>query len=532
MTQSTRKFTKVFHIGRRPLQAEMLNDNFKYKWVPSDYDLVADQLLLKIFKEDDLNPKMLRSVFILARDAKILHGHDELLVKLPAHQIIYEKGAIVSSEAQRILDLKGAKAFDFQTEHAELFQFINEQFTNFQEGYKSEPDYIKIHKNFRGKVLKQGECFTELTGEFGKNFQQTLTWKMTSNVLKGERFEIYPEFEVVSGDVKLLFKLTLIESGGRNIAKKYEITGEEVKKNKRFVIEGDIKHSILGISLYVKGNGQLRIGQLHIRRALTEGNVMIPGGRRLIDYQGVNQELLYYFNAGDLKPPLSVYFAGYRTAEGFEGRNMMTAMKSPFLLVADPRLLGGAFYWMNPELEQRLIGVILETLDLLGFKKSDLILSGMSMGSYASMSLSSDLSPHAVIVGKPIINVETIIMNEKVIRPNVFPAGYDMLYNVAGEISVEATRKLDQIFWEKISKGNYSDTTFVFSYMKNDDYDTQAFPRSFRVIKEKDPRTKILHKGFVGRHNDNTDGIINWFIKQYQNILVHDFNRKPIEVDF
>ena len=35
--------------------------------------------------------------------------------------------------------------------------------------------------------------------------------------------------------------------------------------------------------------------------------------------------MIYYFNPGDLKPPLAVYFSGYRSAEGFEGRGMMGA---------------------------------------------------------------------------------------------------------------------------------------------------------------------------------------------------------------
>ena len=47
---------------------------------------------------------------------------------------------------------------------------------------------------------------------------------------------------------------------------------------------------------------------------------------------------IYTFHPGDLKPPLNVYFSGYRTAEGFEGYFMMKRMNAPATA-----LVGGAF---------------------------------------------------------------------------------------------------------------------------------------------------------------------------------------------
>lgn len=49
------------------------------------------------------------------------------------------------------------------------------------------------------------------------------------------------------------------------------------------------------------------------------------------------------------KPPLNVYFSGYRPAEGFEGYFMMNKMNAPFILIGDPRLEGGSFY-LDPKL--------------------------------------------------------------------------------------------------------------------------------------------------------------------------------------
>ena len=60
------------------------------------------------------------------------------------------------------------------------------------------------------------------------------------------------------------------------------------------------------------------------------------GGQRYNDENG--EEFIYYFNPGDLKPPLNVYFSGYRSLEGFEGYFMMNSLDAPFLLIGDLEL--------------------------------------------------------------------------------------------------------------------------------------------------------------------------------------------------
>ena len=64
----------------------------------------------------------------------------------------------------------------------------------------------------------------------------------------------------------------------------------------------------------------------------------------------------------------------------------------------DPRLVGGAFY-RGPELEEVLVKEIQEKLDLLGFSNKELVLSGLSMGTYASFYYGAQLEPHAIVVG-------------------------------------------------------------------------------------------------------------------------------------
>ncbi|MGC4432596.1 accessory Sec system protein Asp2, partial [Streptococcus suis] len=69
--------------------------------------------------------------------------------------------------------------------------------------------------------------------------------------------------------------------------------------------------------VYAKGAGKLSIGALHWRYSRMGLGRFVLGGKRIADSK--RQELFYYFNPGDMKPPLNVYFSGFRGAEGFEG---------------------------------------------------------------------------------------------------------------------------------------------------------------------------------------------------------------------
>ncbi|GAA3268330.1 hypothetical protein GCM10017706_33590 [Lactococcus lactis subsp. hordniae] len=59
----------------------------------------------------------------------------------------------------------------------------------------------------------------------------------------------------------------------------------------------------------------------------------------------MGEELGVYFNAVTLNRRLMFIFSGFRPSEGYEGRWMMGSLGSPFLLVYDPRLLGGVLSW-------------------------------------------------------------------------------------------------------------------------------------------------------------------------------------------
>lgn len=63
--------------------------------------------------------------------------------------------------------------------------------------------------------------------------------------------------------------------------------------------------------------------------------------------------------------------------------------------------------------------------------------------------------------------------------------------------------------------------------MQQDDYDPFAYENLLEHLKGK--TVQIYGKGMSGRHNDNTDGIVQWFKRQYRKILQEDFGRDQEE---
>ena len=89
--------------------------------------------------------------------------------------------------------------------------------------------------------------------------------------------------------------------------------------------------------------------------------------------------------------------------------------------------------------------MIQNALDFLGFKHDELILSGLSMGSFGALYYAAQLEPAAVVVGKPLLNIGTIADNMKLLRPNEFGTANDVLLANTG-ISTSDVQHLDSRF--------------------------------------------------------------------------------------
>lgn len=273
------------------------------------------------------------------------------------------------------------------------------------------------------------------------------------------------------------------------------------------------------ISLEVKGSGKLTIGTLHARW----GRDGVSGGKRIVD-PATREDIAYYFNPGDLKPPLNVYFSGAREREGFEGYFLMKRLNAPMLLFTDMRLAVGGFYDdAEGYFGKKIIEVIKQTLKKLGFDSSQLVMTGISMGTYPAIKYGVKLKPYAINVAKPLLNLGYIARRAALDRPG----GFDTIFDVDGVInrslSFEKLKELDQKTMNELGQSDLSKTRLFVAYMKNDDYDDHAVAE---LKKSPAVRNAIQFsiKGFDGRHND--DPAVNyWFIYRLYEIM-GNFGRK------
>ena len=267
------------------------------------------------------------------------------------------------------------------------------------------------------------------------------------------------------------------------------------------------------------------MGELHYREIQETEGTFLPGDVRHADSAG--EEFFSYLNRMDGKPPLNVYFSGYRSLEGFEGYHMMRSMGAPFLLLADPRLEGGSFYLGSEEYEQKLEETIRNAMKQLDFSGQQVIMSGISMGAFGAAYYSTAILPHTVILGKPLMNAGAVAANEKLLRPGGFATSLDVLLHLEGATDEAAVQRLNHRMWDRFDRADFSGTSFAVSYMQQDDYDPFAYENLLEHLKGK--TVQIYGKGMSGRHNDNTDGIVQWFKRQYRKILQEDFGRDQEE---
>lgn len=424
----------------------------------------------------------------------------------------------LSADNKRFLKQKLAYAVD-DSAPQHLINRLSKRLFIGQYGDKLHVNDLEVADWFSGEKINEGRRYLKLSGDFTSDFRPIAQFRYNIPIAESTPLKLWLEY-VKSDAVELKIKLVLFPSGATSeIAKEWLIEGSQFEQP--IEIETPVD-GVFSVSILAKGQGELKIGPFHYRFSRGDWGEFILGGKRSVDSE--RRELFTYFNPGDFKPPLNVYFSGWRPAEGYEGFWMMKSLGAPFLLVVDPRFDGGAFYLGGEELESAVVDRIQEALEFLGFSNEELILSGISMGSFGALYYGASLEPHAIIVGKPLVNLGDMAENERLNRPNGFPTSLDLLQAQEGNLEETSALALNQHFWGRFLSASLDKTLLAMSYMKQDDYDDKAFHQL--VSASQKTNWKVIGKGFLGRHNDNSQAINQWFIKQFNRILETDFGRK------
>lgn len=444
-------------------------------------------------------------------------------------EVIRAYGLFIFEDADYDMDylMKSRKGERIERENFQDFidhRLIHFYTDTYGERFPSSRFVVNQKKDW--KITYAGYEGAIIEGDFGDEFQQMGCWNFNVPIEPEMGIDLWLEYEK-DYSVELRMDVYSFRPGSVDgIQEEYHFNEDEIESKEYLTIvnhQGVTGH--IFVSLQAKGSGIVVIKNLHDRWSRFGEGIFLPGGERRITTD--REEAFFYFEPGDLKPPLNVYFSGYKTREGFEGYGIMRAMKSPFLLIADQRLEGGDFYVGTKEYETMIQDKILEVMDELRFTSKDLIFAGLSMGTSGAMYYGSLIGPEYIILGKPLADLGTMAENERINRPGGFPTSLDVLGKTMGDLSAESVDGMNARFWTNFGHGNWGHTTFVISYMYEDDYDGNAYQTLLRNLGNSG--TRIFGKGLHGRHNDDTQGIVSWFYKQYKIILRDYFNRK-IEV--
>lgn len=389
-------------------------------------------------------------------------------------------------------------------------------------GEKYQPQDLAVAQGFKGKVSWRGMEKVELEGDYGNELTQIAFWRNNFPFEVGETIDFWLEYEK-DDTVEISLELSLFHvtySADPQFSNIWDFSEKELEEIVCISNESG-KRGHLFASLNAKGKGRLSVIALHARKSRRGKGDFLPGGKRRVT--STREEVFYYFDPGNLKPPFNVYFSGYKTKEGFEGYFMMRKMQHPFLLIAEARLEGGGFYIGSEEYESTLEEILWEHIEKMGFKNSDVILSGLSMGTFAALYYGCKIRPNTILVGKPLASLGDMVSNERLKAPGGSHFRLDVLLKAYGSLNLDAMEKLNHRFWDLFDHTDWSKTRFAVAYMIEDEFDGNAYENLQSHLK--DVGARIYGKGLHGRHNDNTPGIIKWFLSQYRAIIENDFDK-------
>ncbi len=436
-----------------------------------------------------------------------------------AYTVFVTEHVKAAGKAAWFLECKKAK----RIAEDEIQTFLSEETRFFYSkpyGEKYEFKNLGIAQGFAGNVKWYGNYCVDLEGTFGEEMCQIVFWRNNIPLFLGQVIDLWLEYRK-SPDISIALEVTLFAQGSLSeVLKRWRFEEEELDQVVQ--IENSYRSGSVFMSIHAKGKGKLRVIALHDRYSRGKHGYFMPGGERYVTSK--REEVFCYFDPGDKKPPLNVYFSGYKTAQGFEGYYLMRSKGCPFLLVSEPRLEGGCCYMGSKEYEGMLLSALRRYMKELGFTSDQVILSGISGGTFGALYYGCDIRPHALILGKPVASMGNVAANEKHLRPGGLPASLDMLLYLCSGTNQKAIDGLNRKFWDKFDTVDWGKSKFIISYMIEDDYDPNGYQDLLSHLSS--GGVQVYGKGIHGRHNDNTPAIVSWFSSQYDQVLYEDFGRR------
>lgn len=445
--------------------------------------------------------------------------YEALYHAVRAYTLFVTENVVMEDQMQTLYECKCGQAL--QT--SQLQDFLSEELRFYfprVNGENFKMTNLRVAEHFSGAVRWNGNHDLTIEGDFGDQMSQVAFWSNNVLLLQDQVLDLWLEYRK-NPQVEITLEVTQFARGSLATVIGHWIFDER-QMEQVVHVEGKQGAGFLSVSIRAKGAGRLQIIALHDRYSRGSHGHFLPGGVRYVTSD--REEIFAYFDPGDCKPPLNICFSKYRPQEGFEGYHMMREMGCPFLMLMDVRLGDGCFYMGSEGYEAKLTGMIRDRMTELGFTPEQVIFFGMSMGSSGAFYYGSRFRPHAVIVGKPLVNIGNVAANEKRIRPGGFPASLDVLQYLGGGQDAKAVLELNQRFWKRFDAADWGRTKFIVAYMLEDDYDADGYATLLEHLRS--DRVQVYGKGIHGRHNDNTKVVVQWLLSRFYRVLADDFGRE------
>lgn len=447
--------------------------------------------------------------------------YDILHKMIKAHTLFITEHVVMDEPMRYLYDCKCGQELHRDQVQKFLIQEAGFYFSK-PYGEKYSLKNLAVAETYQGDVLWKGNRELVLRGYFGNQMQQAAYWRNNVPLFRNQVLDLWLEYKKDPG-VEIELEVVQFAAGSLStVLACWRFDEHQLQQVVR--IKGDKGDGPIFVSVRAKGEGELRIIALHDRYSRGTHGYFLPGGIRRVTSE--REEMFAYFDPGDRKPPLNVYFSGHKEREGFEGQHMMKKMGCPYLLISEARLEGGCFYLGSEEYEALFVDVIQKYMQELGFSSDQVVFWGLSMGTTGAVYYGCDIHPHALMLGKPLLNLGDIAANEKNLRPGDFSTSLDVVDYLTPEMTKQEdkVRFLNQRIWNKFDSADWGKTKFIVSYMLEDDYDPRGYRELLKHLHTEG--AQIYGRGVHGRHNDNSGAIIQWLEYQARRLLEEDFGRR------
>lgn len=504
------------------------NDWSKQYSIPKDIDWLFNVFPepVVIGKNGKVKPPKRYDVVIITGKTDLKNEEwDKLQWLVDPYHVLYSPRAeeVINDHGKRFLDCQAAEKIteDPQTliDHLQVRYFFG------QSGLRIFPGQLSLNASKISQFEYLDSGHMKLKVNAPDHWVNIGSYRQTLMLDPNRLINLWLEFQ--SKNVQLRLRIFIQPTGADGDPQNNKVMTIEYSSLKEVTIpvpaSKDARFAC--ISLEAKGQGKLILGVLHSRWSREGKGHFIAGGHRLINAEK-REDIAYFFNPGDMKPPLNVYFSGARGLEGFEAYPLFRSLHAPSLLFTDMRLSIGQFYDdAENSMGRKIKDTILDTLDRLHFDRSQLIMNGISMGTYPAMKYGAQLGAYMINVAKPLGDLGYIAYRARLQRPDEFDTIFDIDHQIMDKkLELDNLKQLDKKFWEEFNQADLSNTRLFIGYMNNDDYDNHAIDK----LKQSPAVKKALqlsYKGYEGRHNDDPT-VKSWFIGRLTQVLKDDFGRK------